>query len=55
MYITIWDLHIEGNDKPSRDADDADIAEIERAMHTAHLDSICDDDYDPFDEEEGAD
>ena len=40
MYITIWDMHITASGKPTQDADDADIAEVERVMHEAYIDGI---------------
>ena len=52
MYLMIWDAHINASDAATQAADEADIAEVERMMLAAQQDSIYDDDYDPFAEED---
>ena len=53
MYLCIWDMHIASSDTATQSADDADIAEVERMMHATQFDSVYDDDYDPFAEDDG--
>ena len=53
MYLSICDMHIASSDTTTQSADDADIAEVARMMHATQFDSVYDDDYDPFAEEDG--
>ena len=53
MYVATWDAHILASDAATEAADYADIAEVERMMQAAQLDSIYNDEYDPFAEDEG--